>query len=471
MPSYAGLRDFISKMAGMGAVRSFSAADSNLEVGAITEVANGMQPVPLCVFSDIVGCSPDYRVVTNVLNSPEAESLVYGIDPEVPLAAAMKTWKDRARDFAPIPPRMVDEGPVLTKHAEGDEVDLTRLPFIRWHEHDGGGYLCGTSVTIRDPVSKYLNVGSYRFKLLSPTTMVVHIGSGHNGDVLRKLYWEQGKRCPITVSLGQDPAVLVAAGTNLPYGAGEYDYAGWLTGEPVDLVEGPVLGVPMPADAEVVLEAELLPPAEGMAPEGPFGEMSGYYGGGIHDAPVVAVRAVWERPEPIVLGCPPMPGGPRSRLGSRAIQIWNELENLGIPNIEAVNYGWGLTIIALRQMFPGHAMRAAHGAMGGTAGYHSRVMIVVDEDVNVYDADEVLWAIATRCDPETSIDIARRIWSYRIDPRLSPEKRQRGDLTGSTVIVDACRPFYWRDSFPAVTGTSRSMKEEVSAKWRAQLNG
>jgi 4-hydroxy-3-polyprenylbenzoate decarboxylase len=425
--------------------------------------------VPLCVFDNITGAAPGYRVATNILTSERRESLIYGMDPDLPLADGLRIWKEKVKQASGIAPRFVHDGPVLELGEQGDDVDLSTVPFLRWHEGDGGGYLSATAVTMRDLDTGYLNVGSYRFMYIDEQTMVVHIGSGHNGDLIRQQYWEQGKACPITVSLGNDPAVFIAAGANLRYGAAEYDYAGWLRGEPVELIDGPVTGVPMPAQAEVVLEAELLPPEQGEVSEGPFGEASGYYGGGAHDAPRVAIKAIWHRPNAIVMGSPPMPGAVRSRLGSRAVQVWNELDALGIPGITAVNYGYGLCIIAVKQAHPGHAMRAAHGAMGGTAGYHARVTVVVDDDINVYDADEVLWAIATRCDPETSVDIARRIWSYRIDPSLNPEKRARGDLTGSTMIIDATRPFYWKDRFPKVTGFDLATKAAVRDKWRAQL--
>jgi UbiD family decarboxylase len=116
-------------------------------------------------------------------------------------------------------------------------------------------------------------------------------------------------------------------------------------------------------------------------------------------------------------------------------------------------------------------MRAALGALGGTAGYHGRIVILVDEDVNVYDADEVLWAIATRCDPAASIDICRRIWSYRIDPRLEPEKREKGDYTGSVAIIDATRPYHWRERFPATTSISPELRKVTEDKWGAVLRG
>jgi 4-hydroxy-3-polyprenylbenzoate decarboxylase len=119
------------------------------------------------------------------------------------------------------------------------------------------------------------------------------------------------------------------------------------------------------------------------------------------------------------------------------ILIWNELEGLGIPNIIGVNYSWGMTIIAIKQAYPGHAMRAAHGALGGTAGYHGRFVIVVDDDIDPFDLHDVMWALATRCDPETSLDVCRRIWSYKIDPRLPKHKKEAADYTCAVAIIDA----------------------------------
>ena len=210
---------------------------------------------------------------------------------------------------------------------------------------------------------------------------------------------------------------------------------------------------------------EPFPPESGLETEGPFGEASGYYGGGARPSPVTKIHTILHRDDPIVLGDPPLIADGHNVLYSRAINVREELEGLGIPGIKGVNYEWGRTIIALEQSFPGHAMRAALGAMGGTAGYHGRIIIVVDEDINPHNLNEVFWAVATRCDPETSVDVCKGIWSYAIDPRLPPEKRAVADTTGSVVIINACRPFHWKDSFPATTKVSEEARRECEAKW------
>src|SRR5437764_14601256 len=120
--------------------------------------------------------------------------------------------------------------------------------------------------------------------LVNENTMVAHIGSGHHGDVIRKKYWAKGKSCPVAVSLGQEPALFEAAGTNLSWGVSEYGFAGWMRGAPVEVTKGVVTNLPIPATAEVVLEGEMLPPEHGMLVEGPFGGMSVYYEGGARSA-------------------------------------------------------------------------------------------------------------------------------------------------------------------------------------------
>ena len=466
-PPFPDLRAYIAEVERRGQLVRVQGADWDLEVGAITELAATRPNAPMLLFDAIKDYQPGFRVLTNLTSGTSSlrERLIYGVPLDISDAEAVFYWKEALKQVQPVPPVEQSDGPVKEVVQEGRDVDLRELPWMRWHEHDGGRYMCATSSVTRDPDNGVINVGSYRFMLIDQDTMVVHIGSGHHGDIIRRKYWERGQACPIAISLGQDPSILVAAGTNLRWGEAEYDYAGWLRGAPVEVTPGVFTGLPVPAGAEVVLDAEMLPPEAGTDIEGPFGEASGYYGGGARTSPLVKVRAIMRRRDPIILGAPPFQSASRELLGSRGVRIWAELEALGINGIAGVNYGWGLTIIAVKQAFPGHSMRAALGALGGTAGYHGRFVILVDDDVNPFNADEVLWTIATRCDPATSLDVVRRIWSYAIDPRLDPEKKAKGDYTGSVAIIDATRPFHWKDKFAATTSIAPELRREIEAKW------
>jgi UbiD family decarboxylase len=459
------LREYISTIEKLGELTVIPGANPHLEIGAITEVASFRKKCPAVLFDSIPGFEKGYRVLTNFLSNRTRERLVFGVANNLSDPEAVLYWKNRLKEFTPVEPVESQNAPVKENILRESDVDLGRFPWPKWHQRDGGPYICATSCVTRDPESGYINVGSYRFMLLGKNRIVAHIGSGHHGDVIRKKYWAKGKSCPIAISLGQEPSLLVAAGTNLSWGVSEYGFAGWMRGGPVEITGGVVTDLPIPASAEVIFEGEMPPPEEGTDIEGPFGEFSGYYGGGARPAPVTVVKSILYRNNPIILGSPPFLGSSRGVLSSRGILVWNELEALGIPDIKAVNYSWGMCIISLKQAYPGHAMRAAHGAMGGTAGYHGRFVIVVDDDIDPYNLEQVLWAIATRCDPETSLDVCRRIWSYKIDPRLPKPKKEVADYTGSVAIIDACRPYHWINEFPATTQISEELLKETSEKW------
>jgi UbiD family decarboxylase len=459
------LRSFIATLEKLGEMKTISGAGCDLEIGAITELASLREKCPAVLFDSIPGFKKGFRVLTNVMSSRVRERLVYRVSNDLSDPEALRYWKDKLKKFTPIEPREVSDCPVKENVALGTDIDVTRFPWPKWHQRDGGPYICATSTVTRDPETGYINVGCYRFMLLGKDKIVAHIGSGHDGDVIRKKYWAQGESCPVAISLGQEPSIYAASITNMNWGVSEYGFAGWMQGAPVEITKGAATGLPIPARAEVVLEGEMLPPSDGMEVEGPFGEASGYYGGGARPAPVTVIKSMLFRNDPIILGAPPFLGASKGILSSRGVLVWNELEALGIPNIKGINLSWGMAIISLKQAYPGHAMRAAHGALGGTAGYHGRFVIVVDDDIDPFNLGQVLWAIATRCDPETSLDVCRRIWSYKIDPRLPKQKKEVGDYTGSVAIIDACRPYHWIDDFPSTTQISEDLLKKTQAKW------
>jgi 4-hydroxy-3-polyprenylbenzoate decarboxylase len=285
-------------------------------------------------------------------------------------------------------------------------------------------------------------------------------------------HWARGDAAPVAVVCGADPTLLLSSGQLLPWGLSEYDFAGWLRGEPVAVVSSPRYHLPIPATAEIVLEGRVPPPEQVSHLEGPFAEFTGYYASDSRPEPVMQVEAVSYRDDPILLGSPPFrPTGESGGLPMRAALIWNALDAAGVTDVRGVyrlepGGSTLLTVISLKQAYAGHAKQAALASLGSRAGgYLSRYVILVDEDIDPSDQGEVLWAIATRCDPETSIDVVRNCWGTALDPRLTPEKRARRDFGVSVGIIDATRPFHWRDQFPLVNAISQELRAELLAKW------
>ncbi|MDZ4245576.1 MAG: UbiD family decarboxylase, partial [Dehalococcoidia bacterium] len=258
-----------------------------------------------------------------------------------------------------------------------------------------------------------------------------------------------------------------------PWGVSEYTISGALLGEPLQLIKGKYTGLPIPAHAEIVIEGDCPPPQVESREEGPFGEWTGYYASGARQEAVINVKRLMFRNDPVMVGAPNLtpPGNIAASYAIRAGNIWYELEKLGIPGIKGVWHMKSgganlLCVISIEQKYAGHAKQVAMAAMSGAEGaYHGRWVIVVDEDIDPSRDEEVLWAMATRCDPATAVEIINGCWSTPLDPTISPEKRSKSDFTNSRAIVLATRPFYWKKDFPKTIRSTREYRDFILKKW------
>jgi 4-hydroxy-3-polyprenylbenzoate decarboxylase len=274
---------------------------------------------------------------------------------------------------------------------------------------------------------------------------------------MRDKYQARREPMPVVVVCGGDPMSFLMGCSEIPQGVSELDIIGGMRGEPVEVIKGPVTGLPIPANAEIAIEGFVLP--DNVKVEGPFGEWTGYYASDLRPEPVIDIKAIYYRNEPILLGVTPQRPPDeicRYRAIVRSALLRDSVEKAGVP---AVTAAWAhevgnarlLLVLAINQRYPGHAKQAGHVAtMCHIGAYCGRYTIVVDDDIDVSNLEEVIWAILTRSDPATSIDIIRGAWSTPLDPRIEPERKAKGDHTNSRAIIDACRPFHWRDQFPAV---------------------
>ncbi|MBI4333554.1 MAG: UbiD family decarboxylase [Chloroflexi bacterium] len=468
------LQVFIDQLDRLGEVKRVDGADWDLEIGALTELSDERKG-PALLFDRIKGYPPGYRLVSNLTGTPRRLAAAFGYPPDIPNIDLVRQIKDRFKDLKPIDPVYVEKGPV-TENVYGDgEVDLTKFPAPKWHELDGGRYLgTGDMVISRDPDGGWVNAGTYRAQLHDRETLGGFISPGHHGRIIREMYWARGKSCPMALVFGAHPMVLWPSFLALPWGTGEYGMCGGLLGEPLQLIKGEYTGLPIPAHAEIAVEGECPPPEVESREEGPFGEWPGYYASGERKEPVIKVKRVMHRNNPIVVGFPPMkpPASGHASYIVRASNIWYEMERLGIPGIKGVwNMRSGgskfLIVVAIEQKYAGHARQAAMAAMSGNEGaFHGRFVIVVDEDIDPTNDEDVLWAVATRCDPATSIEVVTQCWSTPLDPTLPPDKRARGDFTNSRAIISAVRPFHWRKEFPRVNRASNELREATMKKWR-----
>jgi UbiD family decarboxylase len=468
----ADLRTFVREAEAEGELQRVKGARTDLEIGALFELSNEHLYPPVLLFEDVEGFDPRFRILSNVRTS---RFLVGDISLD-----AVKVYRARPKGKArePIPPEEVNTGPVMDNIVEGDAVDLSVYPAPRWHENDGGNYI-GTEcmVIIKDPDSDWVNLGTYRVMVQDDKRLSVFIEPGKHGDVIRRKYWARGEDCPVAVCVGQAPVLGVVAAASAREGESEYAIAGGRIGQAIRTVRGKYSDLPIPADAEMVFEGVMPPLDKESATEGPFGEWPGYYASADRPEPVMHVQAVYHRDDPMIIGQPPVkPNYPGRQIKiPRLAAFWDAIEGAGVPGVTGVwlMQGGGsrfIPVVSIKQMHAGHAKMAGLVAAGCRPGaYMARLIIVVDDDIDVTNAAEVMWAMATRWDPKTQTDIIDGCWTGHIDPALSPEKRAADDITNSRMIIYAVRPWHWKDDFPKVNAVEKGYADKVRNKWKSKL--
>ncbi len=242
-------------------------------------------------------------------------------------------------------------------------------------------------VIMKDPDSGWINYGAYRIQVHDRNVASVMTSKGKHGNLIMRKYHERGEPCPIAVVIGMHPALFMVAGIEIPYGKNEYDAAGGLIGEPVEIITGPRTGLPIPAHAEAAFEGFVHP--NDLIDEGPLGEWTGYYAGGLKKEPKIRVESFFHRDQPVLLGAiPAMPPNDDTfyRGTYRCGAVWNQLEAAGVPEVKGVwsHEAGGSRLwltVAIKQLYGGHSKQAGLIASQCHAGaYANRWVVVVDDD-------------------------------------------------------------------------------------------
>lgn len=467
------LRAWLAKVEEIGQLERVSGAHWDLEIGALNEIVCERMPAPpALLFENVAGHPGTGRVLANMMETMERTALTLNLPFDLSTLEVVDRLRGRLRALVPVEPRVLSSGPVMENRKTGKDINIFDIPVPRWHANDGGRYL-GTAhlVVTRDPETGAENVGCYRVMVHEEDKLALYISPGKHGRVHLEKTLRAGKPVPVAMAFGQHPLMFVAATQAVPPGVNEFAWAGGLIGQPLNVIECPITGLHVPAAAEIVVEGEIVP--GDTRPEGPFGEWTGYYASARRAEPVVQLKAVYHRDNPILTAAPPFKptihGMYRSML--RGAMIWNGVEQGGVPDVCGVYVPPPaqrfMIVVAIKQRYPGHAKQAGvMAAQCQAGGYLGRYIVVVDDDIDITNLNEVVWAMCTRSNPEESIDIIRRTWSGPLDPIIPRDRKG----FNSRAIIDATRPFEWRDQFPPVTAIDRETREEVSAKWKDELD-
>lgn len=416
---YRDLRDFIAGLEAKGElIRISEPVDPNLE---ITEICDRTlrSKGPAILFENPIGS--DVPLLGNLFGTPErvafgmGEESVEALREVGKLLAFLKEpdppkgLKD-AWNTLPIFKKVLDMAPKTTRspacqQETWDTVDLDRLPVQTCWPGDAGPLITWGLVITKGPHKKRQNMGIYRQQVIAPNKVIMRWLS-HRGGALDFREWQQthpGEPFPIAVVLGADPATILGAVTPVPDSLSEHAFAGLLRGERTLLAKAILSDLQVPASAEFVLEGYLYP--DDVAPEGPFGDHTGYYNE-VDEFPVFTIEKVTHRRDPIYhstyTGRPP---DEPAILGVALNEVFVPILQKQFPEItdfylppEGCSYR--MAVVSMKKQYPGHAKRVMMGVWSFLRQFmYTKFVIVVDDDVDPRSWEDVIWAITTRMDP------------------------------------------------------------------------
>jgi len=466
-------RQFIAALEETGnVVRIQQEVDWDLEVGAIVRrVCETGSPAILC---ERVKDYPDgYRLFGAPLATLRRLAVALGLPADTPIREVYDII-DR-RMSSPIKPVVIrrEDAPCKENILLGEEVNLYQFPAPMIHDGDGGRYIATWhAVVTKDPDSDWVNWGMYRGMIHNRRSLGGLCLPNTDQWKFMQKYWSRGVPMPFAKAIGMDPLSSAMAMTSVPAGESEVDYAGGLMEEPIELVPCETNELMVPAHSEIVLEGEILPGVT--VDEGPFSEFTGYRSAPRAPRIVYQVKAITYRNDPILtlssMGLP-IHEGCLVGAATKHREYKKRLVEAGIPVTDVCipHEGAGfLLVVGVKPLYGSIA-----GQVGSVLGAQGRGVpghiIVVDADVDPFNMNEVIHALATKCHPSRGVIIRDREPGIPLTPFLSREERKWG--YGARVIFDCTWPVDWsretetpprasfQEDFPDI------IKEKVLKNW------
>ena len=419
--TYSDLRDFIAFLEKKGElVRITREVDPNLEMTEISDRTLRAKG-PALLFENPVGHK--MPVLCNLFGTPErvamgmgqenvsalrdvGELLAFLKEPEPP-KGLRDLWEKR-HDFKQVlnmPVKVVKKAPCQEIVLEGDQVDLDQLPIQTCWPGDVGPLVTWALAITRGPDKERQNLGIYRMQKIAKNKLIMR-WLAHRGGALDYRDWQKkhpGKPYPVAIALGADPATTLGAVTPVPDTLSEYAFAGLLRGEKTQVTQCLGSNLQVPATAEIILEGFLQPGEE--ADEGPFGDHTGYYNE-VERFPVFTIDRITHRRDPIYhstyTGRPP---DEPAVLGVALNEVFVPILQKQFPEITdfylpAEGCSYRMAIVSMKKQFPGHAKRVMMGVWSFLRQFmYTKFVIVTDEDIDIRNWEDVIWAITTRMDP------------------------------------------------------------------------
>jgi 4-hydroxy-3-polyprenylbenzoate decarboxylase len=422
---FRDLGEFLERLEATGdLVRIRRPVSRDLEITEITQRALRADG-PALLFEQVTDAT--MPVVTNVLGAPRRIALAVGapdldavadriahlvqLRPPAGLVGALKDLPgtlEALSTLRSLAPKRVGSGPC--QEVEEPQVDLDRLPILRCWPKDGGRTVTFPVVITSDPETGASHTGIYRLQQYGPDTLGWHAQVHRIGANNLRKWAERGEKMPVAAVIGADPVTVLSGLAPVPEGISNFVFAGFLRGDPVELVRARSVPLEVPANAEIVLEG-YVDPAERKV-EGPFGDHTGYYSAP-EPFPVFHVTRVTHRARPVYLttvtGKPPTED---AVLGKAIERIFLPVIRLVLPEVVDmdlpvpglfINVG----VVSIRKAYPDHPRKVMHALWGLGQMMFVRYLVVVDDDVDVHDLGEVLYRVGLQADPARDLELVQ----------------------------------------------------------------
>jgi 4-hydroxy-3-polyprenylbenzoate decarboxylase len=417
--AYKDLKEFIERLEAAGELKKINTPlNPELE---ITEVADRAMKHdgPALLIEQPVGS--DIPVLINAFGSKRRMAMALGVDDvdevasrigelikmEMPkgFIGKLKMLPSLAKLSASFP-KSVSSGPCQEVVLTGNDASLDKFPILKCWPGDGGRFITLPLVFTKDPETGTRNVGMYRMHVYDSQTTGMHWHAHKVGARHYASYERLGRRMEVAVALGGDPAITYSATAPLPEDIDEMIFAGFLRQKPVEMVKCVTVDLEVPAESEIVIEGYVEPGER--RTEGPFGDHTGYYSLA-DEYPVFHVTAITHKKSPIypatIVGKPPMED---CWLAKATERIFLPLMKAQLPEIIDMNLPvegvfHNVAIVSIQKRYPGHARKVMHALWGMGQASFTKIIVVVDENVDVQNMGEVLWRIGNNIDPKRDV--------------------------------------------------------------------
>lgn len=461
--AYSSLRDFVKTLEQEGELKRIKTKVSpNLEVSQITDRVSKAEG-PALLFENVEGS--EMPLLINAFGSYKRMAMALGVDdlnkiadeiegmiklgPPESLLDKVKILGILAK-FTKFPPKTVRRGACQEVVHTGDSVSLDTLPIIKCWPLDADKYITLPQVFTHSLKTGQRNVGTYRMQKIDTRTMAMHWQIHHDGAAHHREYRQAGVTMPVAVAIGGDPVMSYIGTAPLPTGIDEILFAGFLRKANVPMVQGKTIDMLVPADADIVIEGYIEPDETCM--EGPFGDHTGYYS--LEDKyPVFHITGITHRKNPIyqtiIVGKPPMED---CYMGKATERIFLPLIKTQLPELIDMNlplFGvfHNFALISIDKRYPFHAKKIMHSLWGLGQLMFSKIIVVVDKNVDVQSVEEVLFRVGSNVDPKRDVTI----------------------VEGPVDVLDHAAPLIGAGSKMGIDATTKWREEGYQREWPDEI--